>query len=105
MGKNTRHDGSRLHALNALAVFLSGRGGAHGAGVVGVQAVEVLGRAGDGLPQRRHQLRLLDVFGLQGLGLVFPEQQRGQSGLPAQRLSPHHLTTQGRPFHFLIIQL
>lgn len=28
--------------------------GAHSAGVVRVQAVEMLGRAGDGLPQRRH---------------------------------------------------
>lgn len=59
--------------------------------MVRVEAVEVFCGASDRFPQRRHQLGLFDVFGLERLGLVLSEQQRAQRGLPAQTLSPNHL--------------
>lgn len=56
-----------------------------------VQTVKVLCSTSDGLSQGCNQLCLLYVLRFQGLGLIFPKQQRAQGGLPVQRLSPHHL--------------
>lgn len=81
-----------MHLLDMSSVPLGPVSmGTHGAGVMRVQTVEVFCCASDGLPERRHQLRLLYVLGFQGVCLILSKQQGAQRGPPVQGLSPHHL--------------